>query len=133
MPEVSPPSVYKVPQRAWAALIKEIEKHKPALANTLADCELTAGDGGRYILKVAGNRFAVNSVNKNLGQLERRLSALMGTAVGLQVNAAQTSSQAEIRQKKKEADALKNEALGHPLVGEVVERFQGEVIEVKLL
>jgi DNA polymerase III subunit gamma/tau len=129
----SPPSVYKDPQRAWTALKKEIEKRRPALANNLADCELTAGDGGRYMLKVAGNQFAVNSVRKNLGRLERRLAALMGTAVRLQVNAAQASNQAEIREKKKEADALKNEALGHPLVGEVVERFQGEVVEVKLL
>jgi hypothetical protein len=114
-------------------LKKEIEDSKPALANTLADCQLTADDGGRYTLTVAGNQFAVNSVKKNVRRLERRLSALTGTAVVLKVAAAQTSEQAEIRQKKKEADTLKNTALGHPLVGEVVERFQGEVVEVKLL
>jgi hypothetical protein len=131
--EPLPPAVCDDPQSAWRMLKKEIEDSKPALANTLADCQLTADDGGRYTLTVAGNQFAVNSVKKNVRRLERRLSALTGTAVVLKVAAAQTSEQAEIRQKKKEADTLKNTALGHPLVGEVVERFQGEVVEVKLL
>ncbi|MEJ2641988.1 MAG: DNA polymerase III subunit gamma/tau, partial [Desulfosarcinaceae bacterium] len=86
--EPPPPAVCEDPQSAWRMLKKEIEDSKPALANTLADCQLTADDGGRYTLTVAGNQFAVNSVKKNVRRLERRLSALTGTAVVLKVAAA---------------------------------------------
>jgi hypothetical protein len=135
MPDATPPAVCEDPQSAWTALKKEFANSKPALASTLADCQLTVDDGGgyTYTLTVAGNKFAVNSVRKNIKRLERRLSALMGTAIALKVAAAQRSEQADRRQKKNEANALKNAALGHPLGGEVVERFQGEVVEVKLL
>jgi DNA polymerase III subunit gamma/tau len=130
----APPSVvYEDPQSAWTALKKEIANQKPALANTLTECQLTVDNGGRYTLTVAGNKFAVNSVRKNLDRLARRFSALMGSAITLKVAAAQKTGQADMRQKKNKANALKNAALDHPLVGEVIERFQGEVVEVKLL
>jgi DNA polymerase-3 subunit gamma/tau len=128
-----PPPVSDDPQVAWNTLKKEIEGRKPALANTLADCRLTPDAGGGYTLTVGGNQFAVNSVKKHLATLQRRLAELMGIAVVLKIARAQTTDAAELQQKRKEAEALKNEALGHPLVGEVIERFEGEVVEVKLL
>jgi DNA polymerase-3 subunit gamma/tau len=131
--EPAPPMVCQDPRHAWTTLKKEIANSKPALSNALADCRLTADDDGRYTLTVAGNQFAVNSVRKNRGRLERRLAELTGTAIVLKVASAQISDSAQIRRKKKAADALKNAALGHPLVDEVIERFQGEVVEVKLL
>jgi hypothetical protein len=94
---------------------------------------LTPDAGGGYTLTVGGNQFAVNSVKKHLATLQRRLAELMGIAVVLKIARAQTTDAAELQQKRKEAEALKNEALGHPLVGEVIERFEGEVVEVKLL
>jgi DNA polymerase-3 subunit gamma/tau len=127
------PSVSDDPQIAWKNLRKEIEASKPALANTLANCQLTPDDGGGYTLTVTGNKFAVNNVKKNLAALQKRLSELTGTTAVLKIASAQSADQKEQRLRKKAADALKNEALGHPLVGEVIERFQGEVVEVKLL
>jgi DNA polymerase-3 subunit gamma/tau len=121
------------PQIAWTSLRKEIEASKPALANTLANCQLTPDDDGGYTLTVTGNKFAVNSVKKNLATLQRRLSELTGTTAVLKIASAQSADQMEQRLRKKAADALRNEALGHPLVGDVIERFQGEVVEVKLL
>jgi hypothetical protein len=121
------------PQVAWTTLKKEVDASKPALATTLANCQLTPDDGGGYTLTVAGNNFAVNSVRKNLAKLQSRLSELTGSAVVLKVAQAHSADQKEMGQKKKAAKALKNAALGHPLVGEVIERFQGEVVEVKLL
>lgn len=120
------------PQTVWEALIKEFDGNKPALANNLSACRLMADEGGGYTLTVAGNKFTVNNINKNLAMIQGRLSEMMGSAVVLKIAQDRQSDQA-VRQKKKEVDALKNAALGHPLVGEVVERFQGEVVEVKLL
>jgi DNA polymerase III subunit gamma/tau len=120
------------PQTVWEALIKEFDGNKPALANNLSACRLMADEGGGYTLTVAGNKFTVNNINKNLAMIQGRLSEMMGSAVVLKITQDRQSDQA-VRQKKKEVDALKNAALGHPLVGEVVERFQGEVVEVKLL
>jgi DNA polymerase-3 subunit gamma/tau len=132
MPQPSAP-VSDDPQVAWKSLRKEIEASKPALANTLANCQLTPDDGGGYTLTVTGNKFAVNSVKKNLATLQKRFSELTGTTAVLKIASAQSADQMEQRLRKKAAEALKNEALGHPLVGEVIERFQGEVVEVKLL
>jgi DNA polymerase III subunit gamma/tau len=120
------------PQTVWEALIKDFDGNKPALANNLSACRLMADEGGGYTLTVAGNKFTVNNINKNLAMIQGRLSEMMGSAVVLKITQDRQSDQA-VRQKKKEVDALKNAALGHPLVGEVVERFQGEVVEVKLL
>jgi DNA polymerase-3 subunit gamma/tau len=127
-----PPVTIGDPQAAWEALIKELDDSKPALANNLSACRLMADEGGGYTLTVAGNKFTVNSVKKNLAMIQGRLSEMMGSAVVLEIAQDRQSDQA-VRQKKREVDALKNAALGHPLVGEVVERFQGEVVEVKLL
>ncbi|MDJ0784082.1 MAG: DNA polymerase III subunit gamma/tau [Desulfosarcinaceae bacterium] len=129
----SPDAIHKDPQSAWQALTKAYETSQPALANTLAACQLTQTATGGYTVSVAGNQFAVNKVQKNLGKLQRRLSVLMGTTAVLKIDQAIASDQEAMREKKKEAEALKNRALDHPLVGEVVERFQGEVVEVKLL
>lgn len=120
------------PKAALEALINEFQGSKPALAHNLSVCRLEADEGGGYTLTVAGNKFTVNSINKNLKMIQDRLSQMMGGTVVLKIAQEQSSRQA-VRQKKKEADALRNEALGHPLVGEIVERFQGEVVEVKLL
>jgi DNA polymerase-3 subunit gamma/tau len=127
------PSVSDDPQGAWTTLQKEIEASKPALANTLANCQLTPDEGGGYTLTVTGNNFAVNSVKKNLTKLQKRFSELTGGAAVLKIAQAPDGDQMDRREKRKKAEALKNAALGHPLVGEVIERFQGEVVEVKLL
>jgi DNA polymerase-3 subunit gamma/tau len=129
----SQPAISDDPQAAWTTLRKEIEASKPALANTLANCQLTPDEGGGYTLTVTGNRFAVNSVQKNLAKLQSRFSKLTGSAAVLTIAQALSGDQMERREKRKKAEALKNAALDHPLVGEVVERFQGEVVEVKLL
>ena len=117
----SPDAIHKDPQSAWQALTKAYETSQPALANTLAACQLTQTATGGYTVSVAGNQFAVNKVQKNLGKLQRRLSVLMGTTAVLKIDQAIASDQEAMREKKKEAEALKNRALDHPLVGEVVE------------
>ena len=36
-------------------------------------------------------------------------------------------------EKKNLEDQLKQQALGHPMVSEAIERFQGKVVDVKIL
>ena len=85
-------------------------------------------------LTVNGNGFNVNMVNrpKNKEVLRKIFNDFFGSDIDLTIT-AKVISDGNHREKKKQENNLKQAALSHPLVGEALEIFNGNIVEVKIL
>ena len=121
-------------QAAWARIAESIAASLPALAANLQQASLVALNEQRIEIEVKGNEFSVNRVKRrdNIEAIRQAVAALFGQSPEVIVHGKTTDP--TIKQKKKaQDDELKQQALSHPMVSEVVERFQGKVVEVKIL
>jgi DNA polymerase-3 subunit gamma/tau len=69
---------------------------------------------------------------KNVAIIKKVCNDFFGKEMDTRITAKQNSS-AENRREKSLADSMKKEALGHHLVTDAVEIFNGKVVDVKIL
>ncbi len=115
----------------WSSIVREISDQKPSLAGFLGKCSLRYGAEGQLELEVRGNAFTLKNIKKHQKAIEAQCSAYMDQPVSLKIK-ANFEDQAVKKKKKQKISQLKQEAMGHPLVMEALELFDGRVIDIKV-
>ena len=128
------PAIGKLPKdmdAVWASAMVQVAEQKPSLAGFLAQCNLRTGDDDRAVLQVKGNAFTLKSVQKHIDYLTQISSEIAGRPVALEIEA--NIEDAAARQEQKEMSGrIKNEAMGHPLLMEALEVFDGRIVDIKV-
>jgi DNA polymerase-3 subunit gamma/tau len=120
--------------KAWESLVHQLAEKMPALAASLKAAQLVAADDHVFEIEVSGNEFSINRIKRreSVAAISHAVKKLFGQSVEIVVRGQSNDPAARMEQKNRE-DRIKQQALGHPMVSEVVERFQGKVVDVKIL
>jgi len=128
------PSDEKEREKAWARVIDMLGANFPALAANLQQSALVAADERRIEIEIKGNEFSINRVKRHesIRAISSTVQELFGRPLEIVVH-GKSADPAVKRKKKVHEDQLKQQALSHPMVSEVIELFQGKVVDVKIM
>lgn len=118
----------------WVAIRSRIAESHPSLSATLVRCTLKTVADNQVEIEVSGNGFHRNMIQreKNLEVIRSACRDVLGHSVTVRVIAGEDETETLVK-KKKEDDRLKAEALGHPLVADAIEIFNGKVVDVRII
>ncbi|UCD90297.1 MAG: DNA polymerase III subunit gamma/tau [Desulfobacterales bacterium] len=120
--------------KIWREILVIFLNKHPSLAANLKNSAIIFMDGARLEIEVNGNEFNINMVkkDKNLAIIKQvcRDYFRKDIEVVVKIKKEQTN---DARNKKSQADQLKQEALSHPLVSDAIEIFDGKVVDIKIL
>jgi DNA polymerase III subunit gamma/tau len=122
------------PEERWEKLLSIFIEEYPSLATNLKNSKIKELSGNRLEIEVNGNDFNLTMVRKekNIGIIKKVCSDFFGREMDVIM---QTKKIPDIQHQRKHdrTARLKQEALGHPLVTDALEIFNGNVVDVKIL
>jgi DNA polymerase-3 subunit gamma/tau len=118
----------------WKRIVGILQSRLPALAAHLQHSSLQDLSEESLIIEVKGNEFAINRVKRgdSVAAIQQAVKEISGRSPAIVVQ-ERSADPAVKRKKKMREKQLEQQALGHPLVSEAVELFQGKVVDVKIL
>jgi DNA polymerase-3 subunit gamma/tau len=121
-------------ETAWRQIVEMLGASLPALGANLQQSALVAMDEHRLEIEINGNDFSINRVKRreSIQAIQNAVQELFGRSFEIVVY-GKSADPAVKRKKKVHEDQLKQQALSHPMVSEVIELFQGKVVDVKIL
>jgi len=128
----------KTPERGlpetWQAILDRISRKHPSLAPHFAESRLTRIEADRLDIEVTGKPFNLSRIRlqKNMNALKKACSRVMGREVSVQILENLTEAEDLTAVKKKENE-MRAEAMGHPLVSDVMEVMGGKIVDVRIL
>jgi DNA polymerase-3 subunit gamma/tau len=113
-------------------LFHRIRQSHPNLAGVLDQCRIKAINAADVVLEVGGNGFHAGLLQKNTAAIEAVCGEVLGRNIRLVLEAPSrpVEDSARLRQRR---HTIRQEALGHPLVSEAIELFNGQVMDVRVL
>ena len=117
--------------QVWDRILGRIEEVKPSLEAILRKSSILAKGDDHWEVAVGGNEFSFKSVQRQSSLLEEIYRDLTGRTMKLKL-IADCQDAATRKEKKKQEDQVKKKALGHPLVMEALELFNGKIVDVKV-
>ncbi|MBI9086828.1 MAG: DNA polymerase III subunit gamma/tau [Desulfobacterales bacterium] len=122
------------PDSVWRALFRKLSDTAPSMAASLRDATVSRIDGKGLEIRVAGNGFAVNMARrpKTLEVLRQVCQEHFGRPMAVTVTGSEEVVESPMA-KRGRANQKKQEALGHPLVEDALEVFEGKLVDVKIL
>jgi len=117
----------------WVAIRARIAESHPSLSATLIRSTLKTIAADRVEIEVAGNGFHHNMIQreKNMEVIRSACRHVLGRPMEVDITAGRQANEA--LKKKKADEQLKTEALGHPLVADTIEIFDGKVVDVRII
>jgi DNA polymerase-3 subunit gamma/tau len=115
-----------------ARLFDRIRQRQPRLAEVLAHCRLAAVGPSEVTLEVQGNGFHAAMLQESNREIEVLCREVFGRDLKL-VLEAPAPAPADTARQRQQRNALKQEALSHPMVAEAIEIFDGQVLDVRIL
>ncbi|MBW2369314.1 MAG: DNA polymerase III subunit gamma/tau [Deltaproteobacteria bacterium] len=117
----------------WAELTALIAEKQPSLAANLAKSALKQLDETGLEIEVNGSQFNLNMVKKakNISGLKKVCRDYFGKPMAIRV-IAKTDSPKPGRTANEKVNERKSAAMGHPVVADAIELFNGTVVDVKL-
>ena len=121
------------PERAWHKIYEIISDRQPSLAANLTKAHLKRLTEQRLEIEVDGNGFIVDMIkrSKHLDIIKTVCRELFGKDMEIVITAKKIPSGEDQKKKSNDLD-LKNNAIGHPLVADAIEIFNGQVVDVKI-
>jgi len=118
---------------AWARIVALVGKRLPALAASLQQSSLANSGESGFEIEVKGNEFSINRVKRpeSIQAIRDAVQDLCGHSPHLVIRGVSDDPAAKQKIKRHE-EQLRQQALSHPMVSEVVDRFQGKVMDVKI-
>jgi DNA polymerase-3 subunit gamma/tau len=128
------PTIAEERSKVWVRTLALLGQRLPALAANLQQSSLVSADEGIFEIQVQGNEFSINRVQRreSIQAIRRAVKDLFGWSPKIAIHGISKDPAAK-REKKIHEDQLKQQALSHPMVSEVVELFQGKIMDVKVL
>jgi DNA polymerase-3 subunit gamma/tau len=120
-------------QAAWARIVALIGKRLPALAASLQQSFLADSGERGFEIEVKGNEFTINRVKRpeSIQAIRDAVQDLCGHSPEIVIRGVSDDPAAK-QKKKRHEEQLRNQALSHPMVSEVVDLFQGKVMDIKV-
>jgi DNA polymerase-3 subunit gamma/tau len=118
----------------WQKIFSILSEKHPALAANLQNATLKNLTDRSLEIEVSGNGFNISMIQrqKNVAIIKKVCNDFFGKEMDMRITAKQNSS-AENQREKSRAESMKKDALGHHLVADAVEIFNGKVVDVKIL
>ena len=118
----------------WQAVLNEISRKYPSLAPNFSNSGLLRIEGNALEIEVNGKAFNLSRVRlpKNMDILKRVCSKVMGRDVEVRILEKLSEPEDTTAVKKKE-NQLRAEAMGSPLVNDIMEVLDAKVVDVKIL
>ncbi|OQY56384.1 MAG: hypothetical protein B6245_18435 [Desulfobacteraceae bacterium 4572_88] len=120
------------PERTWEKLLEIILGKKSSLYGYLSKCALKNLTEQSLEIEVRGNKFTLGRINKDETLIQNICDDFFGKKMAIEIRAKE-SAKDDRQQKKKQKEQLRQDALGNPLVGDIVDIFGGRVVEVRVL
>jgi DNA polymerase-3 subunit gamma/tau len=134
--EVAPPVADAAPEPADGTMeeriLDRIRQNHPKLAGVLTHCRIKAINAADVVLEVGGSGFHAGLLQKNSQTIEAVCGDVVGRNLRLTLETPPRAADDGARQRQRR-NAIKQEALGHPLVSEAIELFNGQVMDVRVL
>jgi DNA polymerase-3 subunit gamma/tau len=120
-------------EKIWGRLFDRIQKDHPSIAASLTNSRLKDLTAGEVVIEVNGNSFNISMIRreKNMAVLQEVCDTFF--AGKMKVILDEKESENDLRRQNIAVKNLKQEALNHPLVSDVVEIFKGKIVDVELL
>jgi DNA polymerase-3 subunit gamma/tau len=127
------PSTSNERETVWKRILALIGKRLPALAASLQQSSLAKSDASVFEIEVKGNEFSINRVKRpeSIQAIRDAIQDLCAHSPEIVIRGFSDDPAAK-REKKNHEDQLRQQALSHPMVSEVVDLFQGKVMDVKI-
>ncbi len=128
----------KTPDRSlsetWRLVLDRISRKNMSLAPHLAASRLVRVEGDTLEIEVSGKQFNLSRVRlpKNMEILNQACGRVRAREVNVSIKENLTEAEDTTAVKKKE-NQLRAEAMGHPLVGDVMDVLGGKVVDVKIM
>jgi len=121
-------------QALWGRILDLIAKRLPALAASLQQSLLANAGERSFEIEIKGNEFSINRIKRpeSVEAIRSAVQEVCGRSPEVLIHGVLEDPAAK-REKKNHEDQLRQQALSHPMVSEVVELFQGKVVDVKVL
>jgi len=118
----------------WNKLLDIFSKKHPALAANLVKCSLKKLTKQNIEIEVHGNDYNINMIkrDKNVAIIKEICSKFFEEKMNLTIK-AENKQNSEKKQGENQNINLKQKALSHPLVTDVIEIFNGKVVDVKIM
>jgi len=120
--------------KTWEKIVDIISEKHPSLAANLINCTLKKLTNQNLEIEVIDNGFNINMIKrqKNMAILKKTFSDFLGKEIEIIVTVSNKQKYNDY-QKKSQISRLKQDALNHPLVTDVLEIFNGKLLDVKIL
>ena len=121
-------------QSALQRIVEKISEISPALAPVVSKANrLSAAENGTLVMYFPENEFYLNRVRqtKNAGLLKTVVEELFEKPVRLMIE-TEKKTVSENKVNVQQSQYIRQEALNHPLVSDVIEIFGGKVIEINI-
>lgn len=121
-------------QALWDRIVDMLQTRLPALAANLQQSSLRSAADDAFEIEVKGNEFNINRVKRqdSMAAIRQAVNEILGRSPAIVIQGLSADPAAR-RQKKNHEEQMKQQALSHPTVSEVVELFQGKVVDVKII
>ena len=118
----------------WQKMCEKVLQQAPSLAANLAKCRLINLAEDHLEIKVIGNDFILKMIkrDKNKELLKKICADFLGEEKNIVFTASIQKENEKVKKKKRD-NQLKKEAIGHPLVADSIEIFNGTLVDVKIL
>ena len=116
---------------SWKELANNVSQQKPSLGVLLQKSKPLDFRQGELSVEVAGNGFTVKSIEKSRALIEDLAGKVIGSPVKLRIKANITPAE-EKRKQKAALERSKQKALGHTLVTDALEIFNGKIYDVRI-
>lgn len=133
-----PTAAKKNPQRkpteTWQAVLSEISKNHQSLAPNFLNSKLLRIDGKHLEIEVNGTPFNLSRVrlSKNMELLKAVCGKVVGSDVEIRIIEKLSETEDTTAVKMKE-NQMRAEAMGHPIVNDVMEVLDAKIVDVKIL
>ncbi len=120
------------PEVIWEKIVKEVSQSNGLLAAMLAKARPVVVSKELVEIESSDNGLQFNRINKNIDKIREVINELTGGSPELVLKANEKSRQNH-QNKADQENRLKQEALNHPVIAQVMEIFDGKVIDVTIL
>jgi len=131
---ITPGDHDEILENKWEKLLSIFLEKYPSLATNLKNTKIKGLTDNQLEIEVNGNAFNINMVKKekNIGIIKKVCRDFFGKEIDVIIREKKITENKH-HQKNSRKVRLKQEALSHPMVTDVLEIFNGKVIDVKIL
>lgn len=122
----------KPPEKIWTELRHLICNRLPSLAGPLSNSRFTMSSDHEITIEVTADSYYINLLNRKKSALLDVINGYFGRTITVHIETNKAEVQAQ-NNKNNQVDELRKEAVGHPVIKDAIEVFNGKILDIKPL